>query len=61
MEQVLLHGETDRLVPVELSTSYAERAQAAGDTLTLELLPDTDHFELVDPKTPQWERVCSHL
>lgn len=61
VEQVLVHGEADRLVPVELSTSYAERARSAGDRVTLELLPDTDHFELVDPKAPQWARVLSCL
>ena len=59
--QVLVHGERDRLVPVELSTKYAAAAAAAGDPVSLTLLPDTGHFELIDPQTPQWARVCELL
>lgn len=61
VEQRVLHGAADRLVPVAMSQAYAERAQAAGDDVSLEVLAEAGHFELVDPRAAQWARVVAAL
>lgn len=54
----LIHGTTDDLVPPAMSTEYAERARAAGDAdVDCILLPDTGHFELIDPLSEAWPTV----
>ena len=58
VRQVLLHGDADTNVPIELSARYAERAQALGDDVTFEELTGAGHFELVDPTTAEWKAVA---
>ena len=55
----LVHGTADRNVPVELSKSYAVRAEAASDPVTLTVLPGVGHFELIDPLSGAWPAVKS--
>jgi acetyl esterase/lipase len=57
--QVLLHGDADEAVPYELSQRYHAAARAAGDDCTLVSLPDTGHFELIDPHSPAWPHVLA--
>ena len=57
--QVLLHGALDRIVPVELSQEYAERARKAGDTARVQILSDAGHFELIAPHTSAWPAVLA--
>src|SRR6266542_2664570 len=48
---VLVHGEADDVVPVEMSRGYWERATAAGEAAELVTLHGAGHFELIDPRT----------
>lgn len=57
LPSVLLHGADDEDVPVELSRSFADAAEARGDPVRLHVLPRTGHFELVDPEAPQFAGV----
>ena len=59
--QVVVHGERDRAVPPGHSRWYAQRCREAGDPCTLVELPDTGHFELIDPGSEAWATVCTHL
>lgn len=52
--QILVHGEDDEDVPVDLSEGYVRAAIAAGDDARLLRLPRTGHFEPVDPRTRAW-------
>ena len=52
LPQRLVCGASDRLVPNELSSRYAEAARNAGDPATLEVVEGAGHFELVDPASP---------
>ncbi len=54
VQQVLLHGTDDRLVPIEISRRYHDAALAAGDAARLLPLPRIGHFELIDPYSPAW-------
>jgi acetyl esterase/lipase len=54
----LVHGLADDLVPPSLTTEYADRARAAGDSgVECVLLPDAGHFELIDPLSAAWPTV----
>jgi acetyl esterase/lipase len=59
--QVLIHGEADEDVPIELSERYIGAAQAAGEDAQLLRLPGTGHFEVVDPRAGQWLTVIQAL
>ena len=61
MPQVLIHGELDQPVPFHTITEYASAAQASGDDVTLLALPDTGHFEVVDPRSRQWPQVSDAI
>lgn len=51
---LLVHGEGDRVVPAEHSAALAGSAR-------VELLPDDDHFGLLDPQRPHWPPIVSEL
>ena len=55
--QRLIHGSRDSNVPLELSTTYVAAAQAKGDDAKLITLEDAAHFELIDPRTKEFEIV----
>ena len=55
--QLVLHGERDETVAIDISESYAGAAQAAGDPCELRLLPRTGHFEHIDASSDAW-RIC---
>lgn len=57
VRQVLLHGDADANVPIELSARYAERARALGDNVMFVTLPGAEHFEPVNPETGEWRDV----
>lgn len=59
--QLLVHGEGDPNVPVELATSYARAARLAGDDVTLVVRPREGHFEHLDPTSGAWRAVTGWL
>ncbi len=59
--QLLVHGDRDPNVPVELATSFAAAARAAGDDVTLVLRPGEGHFEHLDPTSMAWRAVTDWL
>lgn len=61
IEQVLLHGDLNRHVPVELSVAYYQRAIELGDKVRLVLLPEVEHFMVIDPSSSAWESVVNLL
>lgn len=59
--QLLVHGADDGIVPVAMSLRYHEAALAAGDPAELVVLPDTGHFEHLDPRADAWAAVRERL
>lgn len=57
VKQRLVHGEDDRVAPVELSERFAARSKNAE----LIRLPGTGHFELIDPRSAAWPRVAQAI
>jgi acetyl esterase/lipase len=56
--QALIHGTDDENVPYEISEKYHAAALAAGDQVKLVTLKHAGHFEVIDPKMPEWNRVA---
>ena len=52
--QDLVNGREDHIIPFRLATDYVAKAKAAGDRVTLHVVPDTGHVELIAPETPAW-------
>ncbi|HKD33790.1 MAG TPA: alpha/beta fold hydrolase [Gaiellaceae bacterium] len=52
--QLVLHGDRDDDVSMEIAESYAAGAQGAGDPCELRVLPGTGHFEHIDPRSEAW-------
>jgi acetyl esterase/lipase len=59
--QLLVHGDGDDQVPIEISRRYAEQAAAAGDACELVELPGCRHFEHLDPDSEAWRAVIGWL
>ena len=55
--QRLIHGTADANVPYDISTNYVSAAKARGDKAELVTLEDAHHFELIDPRTKEFETV----
>jgi acetyl esterase/lipase len=59
--QLVLHGERDTTVALEISRSYADAARAAGDPCELHVLCDTGHFEHIDARSDAWRMARDWL
>lgn len=55
--QVLIHGTSDQNVPYAISRDYHAAATNAGDDAQLIMLPDTGHFEVINPLSHAWPTV----
>jgi 3-dehydroquinate dehydratase type II len=59
--QLVVHGDADAKVPIDLSQRYVATAAAAGDDVTFQSLEGTDHFDVIDPASPAWSGVVEWL
>ena len=57
INQVVLSGAEDKIVPPDLSRAFAARATKAGDKVRLVVVPGAGHFEVVSPNTPAGRQV----
>ncbi len=55
---VVLHGEQDDTVPIEVGASYAA---AMGPAARLVALPDCGHFEPIEPASAAWPALLREL
>lgn len=58
---VLVHGEDDELVPLEISERFHDMAAAAGDDITLTRLAGVGHFEVIDPDSAAFPIVLDAI
>jgi dipeptidyl aminopeptidase/acylaminoacyl peptidase len=58
---LVVHGDADENVPVELSRAYSNAARGAGDDVTYVELPAGDHFVVIDPSSRAWTTVVSWM
>ena len=55
VKTVIVHGDSDQIVPVERSVSFAARHQVEHHRTSC------DHFSLLDPAKSEWSWVVDHL
>ncbi|WHY85792.1 alpha/beta hydrolase [Neobacillus novalis] len=53
----IIHGSLDINVPVGISEKFAKAAESAGDDVALKVLPNSEHFKLINPETEEWAVV----
>ncbi len=58
---VVLHGNQDEAVPVDMSRAYVAAAEAVGDPVTYRELDGVDHMSLIDPRSPAWALVVDEI
>jgi len=59
--QLVVHGDRDEAVPVELSRTYVAAARAAGDSVDYAEFPGCGHMEHLDPSSAAWATVTAWL
>jgi tryptophan 2,3-dioxygenase len=59
--QLLLHGDTDELVPVDQAVRYARVAEKAGDQVEVARFPVMGHYDMLKPGHESWPLVLAHL
>jgi acetyl esterase/lipase len=57
----LFHGTADTSVPYTVSQQFFNTAQAQGINCSLNLLPNTHHFELIDPDSEAWSVILESI
>jgi acetyl esterase/lipase len=55
--QILLQGTNDQQIPSELPGRWLEQSRRQGDRVSMTMIPDADHFDLIDPLSPAWPVV----
>lgn len=61
IDQVVVHGKDDSVVPLAVSQRYAAAADAAGDGVVLEAVAAHGHLAVIDPRRDAWRIVVGHL
>lgn len=57
VNQRVIHGDRDDVVPVSMSREYVAVARKSGDDATLTEPEGAGHFELIDPRSSAWVQV----
>ncbi|MCP2678195.1 alpha/beta hydrolase [Maricaulaceae bacterium NA33B04] len=61
IEQVVISGELDPIVPAQYGRAYAAYADQEGDTVTEISIDEAGHFELIDPTAPAWAVILQQI
>jgi acetyl esterase/lipase len=61
IEQVLINGRQDRIIPTAYAEGYAAPMRAAGDTVRVRMIDRTGHVELIAPETAAWAAAVEEI
>jgi hypothetical protein len=62
VQQRLVHGNADTLVPLIMSQHYLDAALAAGEAnVTLDVIDGADHFDVITPSSTKWPGVLKAI
>ncbi|PYX89100.1 MAG: hypothetical protein DMG67_15860 [Acidobacteria bacterium] len=59
--RVLIHGTADDIVPLNVSQDYLTARSAESDVVRFIELPGTDHFDLIDLRSPSGRMVLAEI
>ena len=57
----LVHGDADVLVPLRQSTAFMQAARKAGDDITLTVVDQAGHFDVIAPFSVAWQMIMSEI
>jgi acetyl esterase/lipase len=52
--QILVQGSDDDQIPPTLPSRWAQNAMRQGDQVEVKIVPQADHFDVVDPESRAW-------
>jgi acetyl esterase/lipase len=61
VNQLIVHGGLDEVLPVELAREYVQAARAAGDSVQFPELPRAGHMDFLDPGSDAHATLCAWL
>ena len=61
VEQVLINGLQDRIIPTAYAEGYAAPMRAAGDDVRVRMIDATGHVELIAPETEAWAATVEEI
>ncbi|WP_114953366.1 alpha/beta hydrolase family protein [Sphingosinicella terrae] len=61
VDQVLINGLQDRIIPTSYAEGYAAPMRAAGDDVRVRMIDRTGHVELVAPETAAWAAAVEEI
>jgi acetyl esterase/lipase len=61
VEQVVISGALDPIVPPRFGEPYAEHLRAVGDKAETVTIKDAGHFEVIDPKSAAWPPILAAI
>lgn len=61
VRQILINGRDDRIIPPAYAEGYAAPMRAAGDDVTVRMIEDTGHVELIAPETEAWSVAVQEI
>lgn len=59
--QLIVHGDRDDHVPLDMAAAYVAAARDAGDDAELQVCAEHDHFAVVEPGAAAWGAVRTYL
>ncbi|MCK9408984.1 MAG: alpha/beta hydrolase [Bacteriovoracaceae bacterium] len=61
VQQLIMHGSKDEVLPIELSRNYSKTAITAGDMVDFIELPGASHMDFLDPESMAHSALCRWL
>jgi acetyl esterase/lipase len=61
VQQILVHGTADDVVPLAMSERYVERARGQGDRAVLERIEGATHRSMISARSAGWAATSAHL
>lgn len=57
----LIHGANDKIVPLELGKEFAAAAKKKGENVSLTILENAGHFDLISPLAKDWATIETNV
>jgi len=61
VRQYLIQGSDDDQIPPQLPQRWAQRGHSRDETVSVQIIPGADHFDVVDPESKAWPTVRSTI
>ena len=57
----MVNGDRDRVIPTHFAATYAGKMRGRGDRVTVRIVPNQGHVELIAPETPAWAEAVKAI